>query len=282
MLALITGGAGFIGSNLADRLLEEGNEVRIWDDLSTGKMENVPKGIIFHRLDISKNIFTHKKYDVIFHLAAKARIQPSFDEPLLTHDTNVTGMIKVLEIARQTGAKVIYPGSSSVYHDIYANPYSFTKFQAEEYCKLYNKVYNVPVGIARFFNVYGPRQLESGPYSTVIGIFEKQKREGIPLTVTGTGEKRRDFTHVDDIVSGLIAIAKHGDLKGEIYNLGCGKNYSINELAQMFHPDRVEHLPDRPGEAETTLADITFSKEKLGWEPKIQLNDYVEEILCGL
>jgi len=136
-------------------------------------------------------------------------------------------------------------------------------------------------GIARFFNVYGKNQLEEGAYATVIGIFEKQKREGKPLTITGTGEKRRDFTHVKDIVSGLMAIGD-GSWNGEVFNFGTAKNYSINELAAMFEPSETVYLPNRPGEAEMTLADIEFSREKLGYEPKIELETYVKEFVASL
>ena len=237
MHALVTGGAGFIGSHLADKLLFEGHSVTVWDNLFTGKRENVSSGCNFEERDLRKNIETDDKFDIIYHLGALARIQPSFENPNLTHDVNVTGTIKVLELARSLNIPLIYAGSSSVYHDVHANPYSFTKWLGEQYCDLYSKVYGLNVGIARFFNVYGPRHLEEGPYATVIAIFEKQKRDGKPLTVTGTGEKRRDFTHVCDIVNGLYLMGKQGsELKGEIFNFGTGTNYSINEVAAMFNP----------------------------------------------
>lgn len=281
MKYIVTGGAGFIGSNLVDALVEQGHKVYVWDNFCTGKAENLNhniNNISVEWLDISQTIpdIFSEGIDAIFHLAAEARIQPSFKKPLYTHNSNVTGTVHVLELARINNCKVIYAGTSSLYHDLYANPYTFTKGLAEQYCQLYNKIYGVPVAIARFFNVYGPRQIEDGDYATVIGIFEKQKRNNQPLTVTGTGEKRRDFTHVKDIVSGLIAMSKD-NWNCEIFNLGSGTNYSINEVAQMFnHP--ITYLPNRPGEAETTLADISFSKEKLGWEPTQSLRNYIESI----
>ena len=280
MHALVTGGAGFIGSHLADKLLFEGHSVTVWDNLFTGKRENVSSGCNFEERDLRKNIETDDKFDIIYHLGALARIQPSFENPNLTHDVNVTGTIKVLELARRLNIPLIYAGSSSVYHDVHANPYSFTKWLGEQYCELYSKVYGLNVGIARFFNVYGPRHLEEGPYATVIAIFERQKKEGKPLTVTGTGEKRRDFTHVYDIINGLYLMGKQGsELKGEIFNFGTGTNYSINEVAAMFNPVEIEYIPNRPGEAETTLADISFSKERLNWEPSWKLENYVKEVL---
>lgn len=281
MKYLVTGGAGFIGSHLVDRLVDDGHEVRVYDNYSTGKKENENEKADYVKGDVAN--MWEDKYDVIFHLAGEARIQPSFENPVKTHHSNVTGTMRVLEVARapqrlgHPPARVIYAGSSSVYHDQYANPYSFTKLKAEEYCTLYNRIYKVPVAIARFFNVYGPRQLEDGAYSTVIGIFERQHRNDEPLTVTGTGEQRRDFTHVSDIVSGLIAMS-HDDWSGNIFNLGTGRNHSINELADMFKT-RKTYLPARPGEAQNTLADITLSKATLKWEPTVKLEDYINDLL---
>jgi len=160
---------------------------------------------------------------------------------------------------------------------MYANPYSFSKRLAEHYCMLYSRVYAVPTVIARFFNVYGSRQIEDGAYATVIGVFERQKREGLALTVTGAGEQRRDFTHVDDIVSGLIAMSKN-KWEATIFDLGTGINYSINEVAKMFDQP-IEYVSKRPGEAEVTLADITQSKKLLRWAPTHSLRAYVEKVL---
>ena len=280
MKAIVTGGAGFIGSHLVDHLVGEGHEVVVWDSLTTGKRDQVNPKVRFHEIHVES---IHPEYhldelDAIFHLAGEARIQPSFESPAITHDSNVTGTMKILEMARHCGSKVIYAGSSSVYHDQYANPYSFTKLKAEEYCTLYNRLYKVPVVIARFFNVYGPRQLEEGAYATVVGIFEKQYRDGVPLTVTGNGRKRRDFTHVEDIVSGLVAMS-HGEWDAKIFNLGTGVNHSIQELAKMFNSE-IKYIPERPGEAQNTLADIHDSKAYLGWTPKRILKEYVDDLLA--
>lgn len=275
MNILVTGGSGFIGSNLVDELVKnKENKVTVWDNYSTGGHKNPEANHLFQ--DITKPYKKLCNIDVIFHLAALARIQPSFDQPNITHDTNVTGTIRMLELAREHNAKFVYAGSSSFYHDVHANPYTFTKWLGEQYCELYYKVFNVKTSIARFFNVYGPRQLSEGAYATVIGIFEKQHKEGNPLTITGTGEKRRDFTHVKDIVNGLMAMAEK-DGGNEIFNLGTGTNYSINELAAMFDCETT-YIPDRPGEAQTTLADISKSVEELGWQPTIDLKGYIDEI----
>jgi nucleoside-diphosphate-sugar epimerase len=280
---LITGGAGFIGSNLADHLIKAGNQVVVWDDLSTGLDKNLNPAAHFIRFDVSRRnllFFIDHGFDTIFHLAARPRIQPSFDNPVETHQINIDSMVYVLEHARQYGCKVVFAGSSSVYHDPYANPYTFTKVVCEQYCEMYNKLYGVPVAIARFFNVYGPRQIEEGAYSTVVGIFEKQKRNNETLTITGTGEQRRDFTHVADIADGLTLMAQQ-KWNAEVFNLGSGCNYSINELASMFNQPTT-YLPARPGEAWTTLADIAFSQEALGWTPRHSLPDYVKKFLARL
>lgn len=281
MKILVTGGAGFIGSNLVDKLIEAGHEVEVWDNLSTGFGKNINPKVFFYDVDISKPIFYSQKFDLIYHLAGLARIQPSFDKPLLTNQANIAGTFNVLEYARQIGARVVYAGSSSFYHDVYANPYTFSKWQGEENCKLYNKIYGLSTAIARFFNVYGPRQLDSGAYATVIGIWEKQKKAGIPLTVTGTGKKRRDFTHVYDIVQGLMLLG-NDHWNGEIFNFGTGKNYAISEVCDMFEPEVIEYLPNRRGEADVTLADIGKSKYRLGYNPRYDLQTYIKGFLNDL
>lgn len=285
---LVTGGAGFIGSNLVDKLIEQDHEVVVWDNLSTGRKTNINGKAQFYHTNISSLIdpYSHSglvidrvdaTFDAIFHLAGEARIQPSFEDPCLCHSSNVTGTSKILNFALHTKTPVIYAGSSSVYHDKYANPYTFTKHVAEEYCLLYEKVYGLPVAIARFFNVYGPRHLQEGAYATVIGIFERQKSENQPLTVTGNGEQRRDFTHVDDICNGLIAIVKD-EVYGNLYDFGTGRNYSINDVATMFNQD-IEYIPSRKGEARSTLADIGFTTSVLDWKPHKNLDDYVRSFV---
>jgi UDP-glucose 4-epimerase len=278
MRYLVTGGAGFVGSHLVDQLVLQGHEVIVWDDFTTGRKENRNPKASYYAIGVESISpqYHDKKYDAIFHLAGEARIQPSFLKPLSVHESNVTGTAKMLELARLQRCRFVYAGSSSVYHDMFANPYSFSKQIAEHYCTLYHRIYGVPVAIARFFNVYGPRQLEEGAYATVIGVFEKQKRDNTPLTITGNGEQRRDFTHVLDIVDGLIGMVEE-DHQADIYNLGTGTNHSINEVAALFkHPK--QYIPKRPGEAWTTLADISLSKQRLGYEPKRKLVDYVESL----
>jgi UDP-glucose 4-epimerase len=257
-------------------LIAEGHEVVVYDTLVSGHTYNLHPRARHYDIAVEKvdpSCHVNDGYDAIFHLAAEARIQPSFEKPMLTHDSNVSGTAVMLEFARQCGARFIFAGSSSVYHDMYANPYSFSKQIGESYCILWNRIYKVPVAIARFFNVYGPRQLETGPYSTVIGIFLDQKRRNVPLTITGDGSQRRDFTHVHDIVSGLIAMSKD-DWDGHVFDLGTGTNHSIMEVATMFKQPIV-HIPSRPGEALVTKANLHDTKALLGWRPIHMLADYV-------
>jgi len=279
MKYVVTGGAGFIGSNLVDKLIELGHQVLVWDDLSLGKEENLHEECEFADVDIRQlhedKIEGYEDAAAIFHLAALPRIQPSFKKPSKTFDVNVKGTINVLEIAKKHQIPMIYAGSSSFYHDPYANPYTFTKWQGEECCSMYNRVYGLPVAIARFFNVYGPRHVREGDYATVIGIFEQQFKNGEPLTITGSGKQRRDFTHVNDIVSGLVAISMK-KWNGQIFDFGSGKNHSINELAAMFGTE-TKYLDSRPGEAVNTLAESRFSRTQLSWEPKESLEDYIRK-----
>tara|TARA_R100000900_G_scaffold71122_2_gene56229 strand:+ start:8227 stop:9084 length:858 start_codon:yes stop_codon:yes gene_type:complete len=281
---IVTGGCGFVGSNLVDLLIEQSYEVIVIDDLSYGKKENCNPSAKYIFDDFKKYLSTPsiglEGVEVIFHIAAEARIQPSFDDPLYTCENNSYGTAVVCEYARKNNCMVVYAGSSSFYGGVYLNPYAFAKWQGEETIKMYTKVYGIKSGIARFFNVYGPRNPRIGQYTPVVAIFEEQMKNKSPLTIVGDGMQRRDFTHVYDICSGLIAISKK-DRECKVYNLGTGRNYSINELADMFGGEK-KHLPARPGEARNTLADISESIKELDWQPKRQLFDYVQEIKNGL
>lgn len=286
MRCIITGGAGFIGSNLAESiLLDPANEVMVVDDLSTGKLENLPPNCRILNMDIrttwEREEIESFGADVVFHLAAKARIQPSFRQPDEFISVNCMGTVRMLEFARRAKCRVVYAGSSSFYFDPHANPYAHSKWIGEEHCRMYSHVYGVPVAIARFFNVYGKRHIRSGSNANVLGIFEQQTIDGKPLTVTGTGDQRRDFTHVDDICRGLVSMSSK-PWYGEVFNLGRGRNYSINEVAAMFGPSEIDRLPARSGEAIETLADTTTTRERLGWEPLKNLPDYVDEFLKSL
>ena len=275
MKVLVTGGAGFIGSHLVNRLVKEGYDVSVLDDFSFGKEENKNSNAQYIIRDIRDDLDDLKGYDVVFHLAALARIQPSFKNPLKTIDVNVEGTANICALAKNNDARLVYSGSSSYYGGVYLNPYAFTKWQGEEVCRLFNKVYNLSCSIARFFNVFGLGQPSVGPYATVVGIFEDQYLKGQNLTVTGDGNQRRDFTHVDDIVSGLVLMSKD-NWNGEIFNLGTGNNYSINEIANQYNC-KIDYIPKRPGEAQETLADISFSRKKIGFKPTIDIRNYVKD-----
>jgi UDP-glucose 4-epimerase len=273
---LVTGGCGFVGSNLVDILIEQGNDVFVIDDLSFGKKEYCNSKARYVFDDFKKVLKNYdEKMDVIFHLAAEARIQPSFENPLYTCENNSYGTAIVCEYARKNNSMVVYAGSSSFYGGVYLNPYAFAKWQGEETIKMYTQIYNIRSGIARFFNVYGPRNPLIGQYTPVVAIFEQQMLNNQPLTIVGDGEQRRDFTHVFDICQGLIDISLK-DRKAEVYNLGAGKNYSINELADLFGGER-RYLPARPGEARETLADTTKINKITGWEANHDLTKYIKE-----
>ena len=273
---LVTGGVGFIGTNLIKRLLSEGHEVISVDNYSTGKKENEQEGCVYHDLDINDRELNFN-VDVIFHIAALARIQPSLIRPQETIEANVNGTLNVLELARKNNTPVIFAGSSSFHHGLYGSSYAWSKYAGEQLCKLYSEVYGLNTSICRFYNVYGPHQLEDGEYSTVLGIFERQYRNDEPLTITGKGEQRRDFTHVDDIVDGLYRCMDK-DLKAEIFELGRGVNHSINEIVDMFGAER-KYIPARSGEYDVTLCTDTKAHEMLGWTPTRNLEDYIKSVI---
>ena len=265
---------------LVDRLIGLGWDVHVVDDLSAGKRENENPEATYTIADFKQylNEFNpNGSIDVVFHLAAEARIQPSFEDPLYTCHNNAHGSAIVAEFARLSNCKVVYAGSSSYYGGVYLNPYAFAKWQGEEVFKMYSAVYNSSCVIARFFNVYGPRNPLIGQYTPVVAIFEEQTKANQELTIVGDGDQRRDFTHVYDICDGLIALSD-GDWRGKVFNLGTGINHSINELAKMFGGEK-RHLPERKGEARETLADISFTTEKTGWTPSYSLEGYVAEWL---
>ena len=272
MRALVTGGAGFVGTNLIKRLLKDGWEVASFDNYSTGFKENHQEGCTYYDTNI-KNVFDFSEVDVIFHLAALARIQPSIKNPVPPIQTNVMGTLNVLEYAREKNIQVIYSGSSTKHAGIFKSPYAWSKHGGEELCKLYSKIYDLNTTICRFYNVYGEHHIRSGDYATVVGIFERQFMDGDALTITGDGEQRRDFTHINDIVDGLVRCVGK-DYRAEEFEFGRGVNYSINEIAEMFNSDTT-YIPARPGEYPTTLADYSNAKEKLDWTPTKNIKDYI-------
>ena len=287
MKFLVTGGVGFIGTNLIKALLKDGHEVVSIDNYSTGLKENEQNGCRYY----NAYICDYKSFDnfiedadLVFHLAALPRIQPSFKYPSITFKTNVGGTLNLLDWCKEKNTPLVYAGSSSTHWGVYKNPYTFTKWQGEELCKLYSKVYSLQIAICRFYNVYGPYQLTQGEYCTVIGIFERQRKNNEELTITGDGQQRRDFTHVDDIVDGLIKCGidlitdDNSKANGETFEFGRGINYSINEVANIFGGEK-KHIPQKKGEVRDTLCVDLKANQLLNWNPKRNLEDYIKKTL---
>lgn len=290
---LVTGGCGFIGSNIVDRLISDGHEVIVLDNKSADNAKFfVNEKAQYACQDISNYQLTNTFYagvDYVFHLAAESRIGPSIDNPLDTVQKNCLGTATVLQCARKWGVKkVMYSSTSSGYGnnphpnvetqpDDCLNPYSVTKIAGEKLCKMYTDLFGMKTVTFRYFNVYGDRAPRTGQYSPVIGIFFRQRDAGEDLTIVGDGEQRRDFVHVSDVVSANLAAAFNDvdDVHyGQVYNVGSGKNYSVNEIASWIS-DKQVHLPERVGEVRVSLANIDKIKNVFGWEPKVDLEEWV-------
>lgn len=291
MKVLVTGGEGFIGKHLVNALVKSGYEVHSLDDRchpSTlpknklckyfyGDIEEIFDLEFFHRHP------AHDRYDVIFHLAALSRIQPSFDDPSEFFRVNASGTQKVLDFARMIGnARVVYAGSSSRWHDPEISPYATVKKVGEDLCKMYRTVYGVDAQIARFYNVYGEGELVDDPFAAVIGKWRHQVNTGEPITIVGDGEQRRDFTHVDDIIQGLLRIGL-GVLPEDIFEweLGTGHNYSIKEVADMFIERfgcKKVYVPNQKGNYQETLRESDDSLKHLEWLPQDRLRSYIKEL----
>tara|TARA_A100001035_G_scaffold93356_3_gene73190 strand:+ start:337 stop:1233 length:897 start_codon:yes stop_codon:yes gene_type:complete len=295
MKSLVTGGAGFIGSNLVDRLLDLGHEVVVidneysdahdqfyWND----KAEN-------YKYDICDYENTRPLYegvDYVFHIAAEARIQPAIENPIRAVSINSVGTCTVLQCAREAGVRrVMYSSTSSAYGlknelpntesqpDDCLNPYSISKTNGEKLCSMYTSLYGLETVIFRYFNVYGERQPLKGQYAPVVGIFLRQRAAGEPLTIVGDGEQRRDFTYVGDVVNANIMAAisnQEEEAFGEVYNVGTGTNYSVNEVAAMIS-DNTTNIPPRPAEARLSLANNKKIYEAFGWSPRVKLEEWV-------
>ena len=279
MRIIVTGGAGFVGTNLVNRLIDDGHQVTIIDNFSTGKRENInPAAYCWEQDIVDVDLDTLCEYvkdvSIVFHLAAIGRIQPSFERPHDYIDTNFNGTHTLVRACHKCNVPLIYAGSSSHHSGKFKNPYTFSKDLGEEIIKLYQEHFDLKASIVRFYNVYGPYQLTEGGYTTLIGRWMNNIENKLPCEIYGNGEKKRDFTHVDDIVEGLIRIMLWKEY-GEIFEFGRGKNYSVNEVADMFGIDAV-YKDNKPGEAEETLADYSLAKYKLGWEPKKELKDYIK------
>jgi len=298
---IVTGGAGFIGSHMVDLLVNNGHTVTVLDNLANGRLDNIAhhKGKVnFVNVDIgdyTQNLDEYfKDVDYIFHYASLADIVPSINNPLKYHKANVDGTINVLEAARKSEKlkKFVYAASSSCYGipDAYPTPetspilpeypYAHTKTVGEQYTLHWGNIYNMPVVSMRFFNVYGIRHRTSGTYGAVFGVFLAQLLNNKPLTIVGDGEQTRDFTYVTDIVEACYSVAISG-ITQEVLNVGSGNTYSINYLVELLGGEKV-YIPKRPGEPDSTFADITKIKNMLGWTPKVSIEDGVQIMLDNI
>jgi UDP-glucose 4-epimerase len=276
---LVTGGAGFIGYALSSELLKRGYEVDVVDNLSIGKEAKIHPFVNFLGGDVrAMDNVKDKSYDYIFHLAALSRIQPSFKNPNLAFSCNVKGTKKVVEYAHKNGCKLIYAGSSSRHHNPMLSPYALTKHMGEEWIQMFKEVYGLNAEIARFYNVYGPGEMVGSDMAAVIGIWRYAISKNEPILIHGDGEQRRDFTHVDDIVDGLIRIADSDEKHEDAWELGTGCNYSLNELADILDYPNRKYVDDVKGNYRKTLRLNNDAVERLGWQPTDKLKSYIDEI----
>lgn len=296
---VVTGGAGFIGSHLVDRLLEDGRQVRVIDDFSVGRLSNLSQHAGNGALEVVEADVADRALAAevcqgatrVFHLAARADIVPSITEPTVYFRSNVEGTLAILEAARSNGvSRLVYVASSSCYGipSVYPTPedapidcrypYALTKHLGEQLVLHWDRVYGLRTVVLRLFNVYGPRARTSGTYGAVFGVFLAQLLAGEPLTVVGDGEQTRDFTYVADVVDALVRAAE-SDRRGVIYNVGSGAPASINEIVRLLGSPTVVHLPKRPGEPDSTWADITKVRADLDWTPSTPLARGVELLL---
>ena len=296
MISLVTGGAGFIGSNLVDYLLKQGHEVICVDNESAecndkfywnDKACNIIGDITDYKF--MKNLFT--EVDYVFHLAAESRLQPAIKNPIEAVYKNCVGTTTILQCAREAGVKrFIYSSTSSGYGfnpspnvetqpDDCLNPYSASKVAAEKFCKMYSDLYGLETVVLRYFNVFGERSPTRGQYAPVIGIFDRQKNNNEPLTIVGDGTQRRDFIYVGDVAkANLIAAEATLDKKyfGQVFNIGSGINYSVQEIADAIS-DNQTYIPKREGEMETTWSNIEKASEILGWKPEVDVLEWIKK-----
>lgn len=282
MNILITGGLGFVGTNLTKRLLENGHKIIVIDDYSIGKFENQIDGVRYLPMNVEQIEFIRgDEVDLCFHLAALSRIQPSFENPSEFFRVNVGGTEAVCEWARKWGVKVVYSGSSSQWHDPFQSPYAMYKKLGEDVCKMYKRVYNSNIEIARFYNVYGPNEITEGKWAAVIGKWRGQIQNGEPITIVGDGEQRRDFTYVGDIVDGLVKIGFLDKKHEDAWELGTGFNYSLNEVAQLFVDKfgcEVNKIPEQMGNYRVTKRENNHALYTLDWKPKDILQQYINNL----
>lgn len=288
MNIIVTGGGGFIGKHLVRKLVDQKNQVLMLDNFTVPyDTSSIHDYCIIKYFDVRQQwnrLRDIKDFnaEVIFHLAALPRIGPSFNRPVETIDVNANGTLQMLEYARQHKCRVIYAGSSSVLADPYSNPYAHSKMVGEEHCRMYQKCYNLSVAIARFYNVYGPGH-ERKRNATLVGLFEQAKIAKQPVTIYGDGEQKRDFTHVEDVCDALLKMADKVFLDSTIFEIGKGKNYSVNEVADMFGfpQSQREYKEGWVGPSET-LANNANAQILLGWRPVRGLPGYISDFITSI
>jgi len=293
--SLVTGGAGFIGSHLVDKLIERGHQVVIIDNLSTGKKENLNPGADFHNLDIcdfNKINPLFKGIDWVFHLAAIPRVPRSIEDPVNTSRTNILGTVSVFKASADAKVKrVLFSSSSSVYGDHKTfplkenlspnpiSPYALQKLVGEQFAKLFTRLYSLPIVCLRYFSVFGPRINFDSEYSLVIGKFLKLRNEGKPLTIYDDGEQTRAFCYIDDVVEASIRAAKSKKIKGgEVVNIASETSHTINYLAKLVGGE-VQYLPPRKGDIRHNKGDITLARNLLGWEPEVSFEEGLKKTI---
>lgn len=295
--ALVTGGAGFIGSHIVDELIKRGVEVIAMDNESAESNDNFFWNPAAEKstADITKyeeveKVFKDNEINLVYHLAAESRIQPTLERPQRACEVNFLGTCNLLQASRLNGVKrFLYSSTSSGYglkntpplrEDMprdCLNPYAVTKVAAEDLCKMYHSLWGLETVIFRYFNIYGERQPIKGQYAPVVGIFLRQRDAGEAMTIVGDGSQRRDFTHVSDVVQAnmLAAFSENPDVLGQVFNVGTGKNHSVLEVCRMIG-NNYRLVPLRLGEAQTTLADISKARRVLGYSPKVEIEDWIK------
>ena len=291
--AVVTGGAGFIGSNLSKELLDQDWQVNIIDNFEAGKTSNVPLGAKIYQTDLRYKeneetiLSCLKGADCVFHLAALPRVQPSIDHPIEYHDANVNATLNILNLSKESGVKkFVFSSTSAVYGDTNQfptsesanieplSPYGLHKLMGEEYCSLFSKLYDIKTVCLRYFNVFGNNMPLEGAYTLVMGVFAEQMRQGKPMTIRGDGEQRRDFVHVKDVARANILAATSKKVgKGECINIGSGTNRSVNEIADLMGNNKV--FVDPVVEPRITLCDNSLAQKLLGWSPEFSVEDFM-------
>jgi UDP-glucose 4-epimerase len=279
---LVTGGTGFIGSNLIKALSKEKLKIFSLDDYSSGTRENEIENVTYIEGDISSISQINEEIDICFHLAAKSLVQESFQNVRQSFKVNVDGTLNVLEWAKDNNVKILFAGSASRHNDPTSSPYAMTKFIGEETCKLYKKNFNVNVEIARFYNVYGPNERIDDKDGNVIGIWRSKLVKGLPLPIVGDGNQKRDFIHVEDIADGLIKLAFSNKKSIDAWELGTGLQYSVNDLYKFFKDRFINidciRIDDQPGNYRNSFRKHDQMTVQLNWEPKDRLQDYIQNL----